>query len=354
MYNKVVDFKEAQYLADGKSKNYMSMRKEWKASLVAEHPWITEIPAHTVYGAMMDADKDYNLVVRKRAKGQAHKLPRCRKRAQRSCFVLGNAVTNKGIYPRLIGVLKSSEQLPDHPCDCRLIHDADGRWYLSVPYKVQVADSENQGICALDPGVRTFISGVSDRSCFKIGKGAFGRIVRLCHRLDALISRASKANKKSFRRAIGRARVRIRNLVDDLHYQVVGHLVRSYRTIVFPEANFTSAVKRATRKIRSRTARSLMTFAFAKFRDRLLAKAEVVGVQVITICESYTSKTANWTGEIVQNLGGSKTIRSQGACLDRDINAALGILLKALPDRPFTGTAVTALQNQLVAVGKEK
>jgi transposase len=40
--------------------------------------------------------------------------------------------------------------------------------------------------------------------------------------------------------------------------------------------------------------------------------------------------TANWTGEIKQNLGGAKFIRSEGVKIDRDINGALGIFLKGL------------------------
>jgi putative transposase len=97
-----------------------------------------------------------------------------------------------------------------------------------------------------------------------------------------------------------------------------------------------------------------MSFAFARFRDRLKAKAEVNGNTVLIVDESYTSKTANWTGEIVQNLGGAKAITSRGVSLDRDLNAALGILLKALPDRPFAGLPATALKHYLAADSKGK
>lgn len=334
VFNKIVDFKEEEYIATGKSKTYLQGRKEWKEKLTAEFPWIVEIPAHTVYGAMIDADRAYKAVIRQRRQGVVTKLPRCRKKTQISCYVLGNAISKRGVYTGLIDKMSSAEPLPNRPCDSRLMHDSDGRWYLRIPYKVKTTDTENQGVCALDPGVRTFLTGVSSSGAFKIGKGAFGRIVRLCEHLDALVSKAAKTKKKSVRRAVGRARVRIRNLIDDLHFQSIGYLTRTFKTIVFPEANFTSAVAKATRRIGSGSVRSLLSFAFARFRDRLIAKAEVTGVNVITVCEAYTSKTANWTGEIVHNLGGSKTITSKGIRLDRDLNAALGILLKALPNRP--------------------
>jgi hypothetical protein len=49
--------------------------------------------------------------------------------------------------------------------------------------------------------------------------------------------------------------------------------------------------------------------------------------------EAYTSKTASWTGEVVK-IGSKKVITSDGIKVDRDLNAARGILLRALEDTP--------------------
>ncbi len=49
--------------------------------------------------------------------------------------------------------------------------------------------------------------------------------------------------------------------------------------------------------------------------------------------EAYTSKTASWTGEM-KNIGGAKFITSGGITVERDINGARGIFLRALTDRP--------------------
>ena len=45
----------------------------------------------------------------------------------------------------------------------------------------------------------------------------------------------------------------------------------------------------------------------------------------------------SWTGEIVKNLGGAKTIKSAatGLTMDRDLNGARGIFLRALVDTPW-------------------
>jgi putative transposase len=334
-FNFTIDQIESAYDAGRKDGvSYKFNRKAWKAALVAVAPWVEEIAAHTIYGAMMDAEMAYKLHIRKLAKRLPSSLPRSRKRKQRSFYVLGNAITKNGIYTRLLGPMKSAEPLPDKPSDSRIIYEA-GRWYLRMPVEHDVMKPENQGrVVSIDPGVRTFSSCFSPDGLHKIGQGSFGRIAALGLRLDDLISRTrkekDKKRKKRMRLAQQRMRVRIRNLRDDFHYQSIGWLLRNFDTIIIPDNNFVSAVCRVGRKIRSKVVRALLTWSFAKFRDRLCHKAAIFGKRVIQVCESYTSKTANWTGEIKQLLGGSKTISSGGHKIDRDVNGALGIMLKAL------------------------
>ena len=58
---------------------------------------------------------------------------------------------------------------------------------------------------------------------------------------------------------------------------------------------------------------------------------------VIDCNEAYTSKTVSWTGEVIDNLGGSRVIKSPstGLKMDRDLNGARGIFLRALVDTPW-------------------
>lgn len=337
-YNLIVDLKQQAYEQTGKSGTYLQCRKDWTAKVREQMPWFKEIPAHTIYGAMQDADKDYTLCVKKRVCGEKANLPRCRSKYQRSFFILGNAITPRGIYPRHLGPIRSAEPLPDKPMDSRIVFTA-GKWWLRTPEKVQTLVAESQGrVCSIDPGVRSFLTVFSPGLLAKVQSGGFSRIVRLALGLDDLISRTSKEKSKQRQRrmlvAIERARLRIRSLVDDLHYQAIGWLFRNFDTVIIPDSNFTSAARKASRKIRSKTVRSLLTYAFARFRDRVKHKALLLGKQAVVVCEAYTSKTHNITGEVVNNLGGRKFITSNGIRVDRDINGALGIFLKALLDRP--------------------
>jgi putative transposase len=80
----------------------------------------------------------------------------------------------------------------------------------------------------------------------------------------------------------------------------------------------------------------MLTLRHYKFKHRLGYKAEQRRKLVIEANEAYTSKTVSWTGEINPKLGGSKIVRSSdGQRMDRDINGARGIFLRALGDTPI-------------------
>ena len=78
----------------------------------------------------------------------------------------------------------------------------------------------------------------------------------------------------------------------------------------------------------------MLNLNFYQFSQRLIAKAEVLGKQVIRMSEAYTSKTVSWTGGVNDKLGSSKVVKSGTVRMDRDINGARGIFLKALVDSP--------------------
>jgi putative transposase len=180
---------------------------------------------------------------------------------------------------------------------------------------------------ALDPGVRTFQTYYSPYSCGEVGTKCIGRIYRLCQHLDNLMSR------KLWKPA-ARIRIKIKNLVSELHFQAANFLTKSFSTILIPAFETSQMVsKKATRKIRTKTARAMMTCSHYQFRQRLINKAAENGCEVKVVTEEYTSKTVSWTGEII-NIGSRKTITSNGVTVDRDLNGSRGIFIKALVDSP--------------------
>ena len=90
--------------------------------------------------------------------------------------------------------------------------------------------------------------------------------------------------------------------------------------------------KRSCRKIRTKTVRGMMSWAHGKFRETLKSMCDKKGKVMINPSESYTSKTCSSCGWIDEKLGGKKTFRcrKEGKIVDRDVNGARGIFLRAL------------------------
>jgi putative transposase len=279
--------------------------------------------------------------------GEPFKLRfRSRKNPKQSCFIPHSAIRESGIYPKLAGRLKKAEQWPETPKDSRLIFDK-GRWFCLVPTKVAITRSENQArVVAIDPGIRTFATLYSEDGAAKIGDGDYFAILRRCYALDDLISRFSKVSAKKRRRlkkAANALRTRIQNLVSELHFKLARMLVNSFDLILLPTFETQAMAKRHQRKIRAKSVRSMLTWSHFAFKQRLKHVATLSGKAVLDVCEAYTSKTASWTGELHRKLGGAKKIKSGGLTVDRDLNGARGIFLRALVDNPGSANADLAV-----------
>ncbi len=120
--------------------------------------------------------------------------------------------------------------------------------------------------------------------------------------------------------------------------------------------------KKKKRKIRSKTARLLLTWSHYRFKQVLKNRAELSGCQVIDVTEEFTSKTwridcfpvSSRNRETVlichihTKLGGNKVFKCPecGHEINRDFNGALGILRSALRD-----TSITIQSDAIVVKG---
>ena len=331
-------------------------------------PWHRVAPREVLVGAIFDACRAVSAAKKRNAQLSKSASPdtnfarvhfRSRKNPKQSFTVQANCVTPDGIYRTKLGDMLMAERMPVavNRNICRLTLRY-GQYHLAVPYDEQrPPQRENQArVVALDPGVRSFMTWYTNDSVGKIGEGAFFRIQRLCERLDELLSRAAKSparRRRNMRRAAGRMRVRIENLVQELHRQAARFLVDHFEVILLPGFETSEMVERGSRNIRSKTVRNLLSLAHYRFSQFLRHKAQETGVVVIGVNEAYTSKTVSWTGEILKNLGGASVVESQdGERMDRDYNGARGIYLRALGDIPalrasLSGCAASVAMPQL-------
>lgn len=262
-------------------------------------------------------------------------------------------------------MLRLSESLPakmDH--EFWVTRTKLGRYYISIlvpldvkhPIQQQQPDAvgggDNQApavaphaAAAIDLGVRTpfMVYSPDEARVYELGANDFGRIRRLCHHLDDLVSRTTdrdvrKKRRRRMRRAAARMRRRIRDLVDDLHRRAAKWLCETFETIIYLHYETSNMVvgKSKRRGLHSKTVRAMLTWSHFRFKQHLLHKIREypLGCRVVLVDESYTSKTCGGCGRINHGLGKSKLFWCEqcGFRTDRDWNGARNIWLKFLTE----------------------
>ena len=338
-YNRAVEA-----MNDGASTNFKILASQ----LIADAPdWHVGIPRQIKVGAVMDVCQAVrNAKVKCKQTGEFQKVKfRSRKQPRQTLYLRADTLKERGFYVRLLGEMQMTEPLPalpqgqehdpiDEVKDSQLIMES-GRYFLCVPYVEKKKPREPSGrIVALDPGVRTFMTYFTEDGFGWIGYQAINRIQRLCQHLDNLLYRAATVRRplrRTLRQAANKIRVKICNLIDELHRKVAHFLVTHYDIILLPTFESQEMCKRGKRNLRKRSVRQMLTLSHYRFKQRLKQKALEYGVQVIDVCEAYTSKTVSWTGEVIEQLGGAKVITaSDSTRMDRDLNGARGIFVKSI------------------------
>ena len=313
--------------------------------------WVKDAPCHIRQNAIFDALRAYKA-------SSDCKFRSCRAPSQTIKFNDSN-FSNGAWYPKLTKGLTfiTSEPIPQECESATQLIKCKGRWFAVFLTPVPVTTSTSEKVMALDPGVRTFLTGFDGSKFLEFGVGDMGRITRLCQHLDDLMSRIAKSKnkrpKQKMRVAAGRMRTKIQDLVNEVHKQVACYLTQNYRVIFLPTFETSQMVQKTRRKIRSKTARAMLTWAHYRFKLFLKYKAHRRGCTVVDVTEEYTSKTCTRCGHIHTKLGGSKKFKCPecGHALDRDMNGAFGILLKTLRDTSYAisddGVAIVALSGDV-------
>ena len=200
-------------------------------------------------------------------------------------------------------------------------------YHILIPYNKKTKQKkERHDIIALDPGVRTFQTGYSEKEVLKASSRQ-ELIRKLYNKIDAIKSNVKKKSRK--RRGVLKYENKIKNIVNDIHYKTVNYLINNYNDVLLPEFDSQDMVQGHLSKI---TKRHLNTLRHYRFKQRLLDKCkEIKNFRVFIVNESYTTKTCSNCGNL-KEVGSSKIYNCSNCnvIFDRDINGARGILLKHL------------------------
>ena len=307
-----------------------------------EHDYIKSVP----YQIKKIAVKDYrkalsiNKMKAKRLGKPFEMKFKSKKNPKQSCYIPKAAISSSGIYHTIAGKLKMKERQWFENEDikaCRLTLEF-GKWFIVIPKEVKTAPIDNQeGIVAIDPGVRTFATYFSTEGYFgKLGQKSFERILSLNLKIDKLFSRISKEkdkNKKSnLKRKVFNIRFKIRNLIDELHWKIIKFFTSRFKVIIFPPFNVSEMIKKSKRKLHKKVVRAMNCLRFFEFKERLKIKCKENQITFIESSEAFTSRTNSFTGELIENLGSKEKFKFNNVSIDRDINGARNILIRAMRD----------------------
>ena len=195
---------------------------------------------------------------------------------------------------------------------------------------VKINNKENNMI-SLDPGLRTFMTGISENGNIKIGNNVNKYISDKLKRYRKILKNSEIPNKIKIKneKIINK---KIYNMIDDLHWKTIKYLTHNYETILMGDMSAQKIVNSENSKLSKITKVACLRTRFYDFYLRLKYKCELYKINFKLVDESYTSKCCSYCGNIKDNLGDSKIYicNKCNKILDRDINGARNIYFKNL------------------------
>lgn len=209
-----------------------------------------------------------------------------------------------------------------------------GKYYFIFPRHISAAPVQDR-VCALDPGVRTFLSGYDPEGvAFEISpdQDSLYRCKREIEKLQSeLEQERNQRRKRNISDTIRSLYYRISNRVNDLHHKASKMLAETYSEILLPKFGTKALIAKENRNIGPDTSYMLQTLSHHKFQTLLEQKMNIRDGKLHICSEEYTSKTCGNCTRINNSLGSNKVFSCPYAdcCAytDRDLNAARNILV---------------------------
>ena len=242
-------------------------------------------------------------------------------------------------YPRYFGFktnkdgIQINENIDTLICSVRLQRTRAGQFYLCIPRNTVFDQTNSKRTCAIDPGVRGFITIYDPHGLTLSVEDCNNKIFNRCLTIDKLQSKLTKCTSKRTRfrikRTIYNSFQRIKRMIDDMHQKVSRWLSDNYAEVLLPKFA-TSDLTSKQKRISSKVSRAMLTWSHYKFKKMLEYKMQRSGGRAIECTEYYTTKTCSCCGRINHNIIKQKvfTCPQCNLLMDRDVNAARNIYLK--------------------------
>ncbi|NQV78708.1 MAG: transposase [Lutibacter sp.] len=215
--------------------------------------------------------------------------------------------------------------------DCKLHYcKLNNKFTLLVPVEQPKYERvENNDYISIDPGVRTFLTGLSNNNHFEICNNMYVESKKILKKIDKS-EKYIKDNKKCKNRC-RLLRNKLKNKITDLHWKSINYLINQNKnTIIIGKWSTKSCISRkgSLNKMLKRVCSSLRYYDFLQKLDY---KSKCHNINLKIQDEAYTSKLCSVCGKINNKLGSSKVFKCTNCNLlyDRDMNSCRNILMRS-------------------------
>lgn len=341
VYNKAIRFLNTNQSFDslGKAKG----TKEQQFKTLSMRTWIKalnlDIPAKLIHSTLMRAYKAWSKTRKER--GSKDKFAKYLTTKEFTLETDPLALKKGKLYPKFWGNLEPLIFRYKHRCHSILtgttliIYQKYGRFYCSQPHSVKFkSDNKSDKIIALDPGLRTFITGFDGHVLYQFSSEEdLQRIAKLkaYHaKLHKKLKGKSLEHKRKIKFKMTRLNRKVINLVAEMHRKIAHFLATNFRVIFLPKYRVKKIfAKDRQNKTNRKNQLNLSWYKFTKLLEYNCAK---YGSGVIQVSEAYTSRTCSNCGYVHHKLGSNKTFICPECnhSLGRDFNGAINIWMNSL------------------------
>ena len=340
-YNWGLDRKLKAYETSGKSPSAMTLHRELNALKPTEFPWMYAVSKCAPQEALRDLAVAYKNFFRRVKQGKNGKkgFPKFKsKHRSKQKFRLTGRIRVFAAQIQLprLGRLRLTEKgylpvagTPDVRILSATVSERAGRWYVSVQVEEIVPDRmtpKGQPV-GVDLGIKELAT-LSDGTQYanpRALKSALKKIKRLQH----TVSRRQKgsANRRKAIAKLARAHARVANIRSNTLHQITSELAKTKPFMAIEDLHVAGLLRNHN------LAQAISDVGFHEFKRQLEYKTVWYGSELVAIDRWFpSSKTCSRCGQIDsdQTLGDRLYVCACGLELDRDHNAAINILNKAL------------------------
>lgn len=321
-----------------------------KSDSATDLPWQVEVPYDTRQEAIGEAITAFKAAITNKRNGNIQHFEigfRSKKTMRSQSFRVNKNTLNISTLSLFPTRLKNKKKLrvrkrdqekiknefEKTECNFVITKIRPSEWYLCLPKEKRIPIYENATYKSvfMDPGVRTFQTFYSpDGVCGKIEAPKDLEALGIKHdKLWSLMDRYTSKTKRHMRLRCAKIRKKIKDKIDNMHWQTCSFLCTHFRDIFLPEFKVSQMVTDS--KLQSKVIRKMLQLSHGAFRERLIYFAKTKHRSVHLVGEAYTTKTCGQCGAL-KEMGGLKTYKCPHcSCeIDRDYNGARNICLKLL------------------------